>query len=52
MENRSEKIASLRGLLVASDLAVPKDEARHAQLLRLLADELANDRPARTERRG
>jgi hypothetical protein len=45
METRSEKIARLRLMLVASDLAVPKDYTRQAELLRLLADELAKDRP-------
>ena len=45
METRSEKIARLRLMLVASDLAVLKDHARHAELLRLLTQELATDRP-------
>jgi hypothetical protein len=45
METPSEKIARYRLLLVASDLAVPKDHVRHADLLRRLAHELATDRP-------
>jgi hypothetical protein len=44
METHSKKMAQLRLMLVASDLAVPKDPARHAELLRLLAEELAKDR--------
>lgn len=47
METHSGKIACLRLMLVASDLAVPKDYARHNELLRMLAEELAKDRPAR-----
>jgi hypothetical protein len=45
METRAEKIGRYRLLLVASDLAVPKDHVRHADLLRRLAHELVKDRP-------
>jgi hypothetical protein len=49
METRSEKIVRLRLMLVASDLAVPKDHTRHAKLLRRLDEELAKDRPTKTD---
>jgi hypothetical protein len=45
METRAQKIARYRLLLVSSDLTVPKDHVRHADLLRRLAHELAKDRP-------
>ena len=43
METPGQTIARYRLLLVKSDLAVPKDDIRHKELLKLLADELAKD---------